>query len=85
MNYGELGHWISRKLNITMLLKKVAITYVIFLMVSTRKHSITAAAEFFRSSKSRFSKFLKKNRLDTDKHTYLFSSQVLIQINVPCL
>ena len=61
MNYAELGHWISRKLNITMLLKKVAITYVIFLMVSTRKHSITAAAEFSRSSKSRFSKFLKNH------------------------
>jgi hypothetical protein len=30
-------------------------------MVSTRKHSITAAAEFSRSSKSRFSKFLKNH------------------------
>lgn len=61
MNYSEFSHWISRKLDITMLLKKVAITYVTFLMISTRKRSITAAAEFSRSSKSRFSKFLKNH------------------------
>ncbi|MBT8339054.1 MAG: hypothetical protein KJP07_03490, partial [Desulfatitalea sp.] len=32
---------------------------LIFLMISSRKHSFTAAAEFSKSSKSRFSKFLK--------------------------
>lgn len=61
MNYSELYHWINRKLNITLRLKKVAITYVICLMISSRKHSFTAAAEFSKSSKSNFSKFLKRH------------------------
>ena len=69
MNYSELDYWIGRKLNITIRLKKVAITYVIFLMISCRKHSFTAAAEFSKSSKSRFSKFLK-NHSDLAVHQF---------------
>jgi hypothetical protein len=61
MNYGAFHQWVSRKLNITRRLKTVALTYVIFLMISCNKHSCTAAAEFAKSSKSNFSKFLKNH------------------------
>lgn len=61
MNYSAFYQWVSRKLNITRRLKAVALTYVIFLMISSNKHSCTAAAEFAKSSKSKFSKFLKNH------------------------
>ena len=59
MNYSELFTWISRKLKINKRLKNVAITYVLFLMLSFRKHSLQKAGEFSNSGKSRFSKLLK--------------------------
>jgi len=58
MNYSGLFHWMGRKLNPKKRLREVVIIYVLFLMVSFRKHSIDAAATFSNSSKSRFSKFL---------------------------
>jgi hypothetical protein len=61
MNYSTFYQWVSLKLNITRRLKTVALTYVIFLMISSNKHSCTAAAEFAKSSKSKFSKFLKNH------------------------
>jgi hypothetical protein len=61
MNYSEFSRWVSRKLNITLRLKTVALAYVIFLMISYRKHSCTAAAEFASANKSNFSKFLKNH------------------------
>jgi hypothetical protein len=61
MNYSAFYQWVSRKLKITRRLKTVALTYVIFLMVSSNKHSCTAAAEFAKSSKSNFSKFLNNH------------------------
>jgi len=48
----------GRKLNPKKRLREVVIIYVLFLMVSVRKHSIDAAAIFSNSTKSRFSKFL---------------------------
>jgi len=51
----------DRKLKIIGRFKNVAIIYVLFLMVSERKHSQQAAGEFSHSSKSRFSKFLKNH------------------------
>jgi len=61
MNYSAFYQWVSRKLNIKRRLKTVVLAYVIFLMTSSNKHSCTAAAEFAKSNKSNFSKFLKNH------------------------
>lgn len=39
MNYSRLFNWVDRKLSIKKRLKEVAILYVLFLIVSFRKHS----------------------------------------------
>jgi len=61
MNYSKLCTWTGRKLNINKRLKPVVVAYLIFLMISLRKHSLEAAATFSNSSKSRFSVFLKNH------------------------
>ena len=61
MNYSQFLTWIDRRLKIVGRLKNVAIIYLVFLMISVRKHSQQAAGEFSNSSKSRFSKFLKNH------------------------
>ena len=59
MNYNKFSSWISKQIN-ALNLKNPAITvYLIFLMASSRKHTLTAAARFSDSSKSRFHYFLK--------------------------
>ncbi len=61
MNYSKFSTWVARKLKITGKVKNVAIIYVLFLMISVRKHSQQAAGEFSHSGKSRFCKFLKNH------------------------
>ena len=61
MNYSRLLNWMGKKLNINKRLKEVTIIYILFLMLSVRKHSLDAAARFSHSDKSRFSKFLKNH------------------------
>jgi hypothetical protein len=61
MNYNRLKAWMGQKLNMNPRLKKVTILYVMFLMISCRKHSLEEAARFSCSTKARFSKFLKKH------------------------
>lgn len=61
MSYSKIMTWVSRKLNMSGRLKNVVIIYVLFLMASSRKHSMQAAGVFSHSSKSRFSKFLKNH------------------------
>jgi len=59
VNYSNSSNWISRQIN-SLKLRNPAITvYLIFLMASSRKHTLTAAAIFSGSSKSRFHYFLK--------------------------
>jgi len=59
VNYNKFSSWISKQIN-ALNLKNPAITvYLIFLMASSRKHTLTAAARFSDSSKSRFHYFLK--------------------------
>lgn len=59
MNYNKFSSWITKQIN-ALNLKNPAITvYIIFLMASSRKHTLTAAARFSDSSKSRFHYFLK--------------------------
>lgn len=62
MNYSALFNWTGRKLNLPKRHKKTAIAFLLFLMVSARKHTQQAAAEFSGLSRSCFSKFLKKHR-----------------------
>jgi len=61
MNYSALSNWTGRKLKLPKQLKNITVAYLLFLMVSTRKHSLTAAAEFSNLSKSSFSKLLKRH------------------------
>lgn len=61
MNYSALSNWTGRKLKLPKQLKNITIAYLLFLMVSARKHSLTAAAEFSNLSKSSFSKLLKNH------------------------
>lgn len=61
MNYSVLSNWTGRKLKLPKQLEKVTIAYLLFLMVSVRKHSQQAAAEFSNLSKSCFSKLLKNH------------------------
>jgi len=59
VNYSKFSSWITKQIN-ALNLKSPAITvYIIFLMASSRKHTLTAAARFSGSSKSRFHYFLK--------------------------
>ena len=52
-----------QKVGIAKRLRSVAIIYIIFLMLPVRKHTLDAVATFSHSTKSRFSKFLKKNKI----------------------
>lgn len=61
MNHSKLCSWISRKLNVKKRLKNVAIAYVLFLLSSTRKHTMQAASEFSGLPKSSFSKLLRNH------------------------
>jgi hypothetical protein len=61
MTYSQIRTWVDRKIKIVGRVRNVAIIYVLFLMVPARKHTLQAAGEFSRSSKSRFSKFLKNH------------------------
>lgn len=61
MRLGILSTWISPKLKISNRLIATGVCYIVFLMTPQKKHSLKAAAVFFESDKSRFSKFLKNN------------------------
>ena len=62
MNYSALFNWTGRKLNLPKRHKKTAIAFLLFLMVSARKHTQQAAAEFSGLSRSCFNKLLKNHR-----------------------
>jgi len=59
VNYSKFSIWISRQINALKLQNPAITVYLIFLMASSRKHSLTDAARFSGSSKSRFHYFLK--------------------------
>jgi hypothetical protein len=61
MNYNKLYNWTIRKLNVKKRLASIAIAYVLFLLTSTRKHTLQAASELTGFSKSSFSKLLKNH------------------------
>ncbi len=71
MNYSNFSNWISRQINSLKLYNPAITVYLIFLMASSRKHTLTAAARFSGSSKSRFHYFLKDH---SEAATYALSA-----------
>jgi len=71
MNYSNFSNFISRQINSLKLKNQVITLYLIFLMASSRKHTLTAAALFSGSSKSRFHYFLKDH---SDTAVYALSA-----------
>ncbi len=67
MNYSKFSSWISKQIKVSKGLKPAITIYLIFLMASSRTHTLTAAARFSGSSKSRFHYFLNNN---ADKAVY---------------
>jgi hypothetical protein len=67
VNYSKFSNWISKQIKVSTRLKPAITIYLIFLMASSRTHTLTAAARFSDSSKSRFHSFLKNN---SDKAVY---------------
>ena len=61
MNFGILKNCILKHISVNKCLKNIAVWYLLFLMVSTRKHSLTDAARFSGMNKSQFSRFLKNH------------------------
>ena len=54
-----LHTWIARHIGIRPRLERVCVYYLLFLMVTTTKHSLEEAARFSAMNKSQFSKLLK--------------------------
>jgi len=61
MNFRILKKWLLNRIQINNRLKNVCIWYLLFLMVSTRKHSLDEAARFSGMNRSQFSRFLKNH------------------------
>ena len=61
MNFSKLKGWVSNQIAVNNRLRAVCIWYLIFLMISVRKHSLTAAASFSGLQTSQFSRLLKNN------------------------
>jgi len=71
VNYSNFSNWISRQINSLKLQNPAITVYLIFLMASSRKHTLTAVARFSGSSKSRFHYFLKDH---SEAATYALSA-----------
>lgn len=61
INYTKFENWITRKLISLQRLTPVAITYIIFIMTSRRKHTLAAAARFANTSKAKFNNLLSNH------------------------
>jgi len=61
MNFTKLKGWVNNQIAVNNRLKAVCIWYLIFLMMTARKHSLTAAASFSGLQTSQFSRFLSNN------------------------
>lgn len=59
VKYSNFSNWIFKQIGILHLRNATIFVYLLFLMASSRKHTLTAAARFSGSSKSRFHYFLK--------------------------
>ncbi len=56
-----LKTWIARRLSVRTRLEPVCVSYLLFLMVVTQKHSLTEAARFTGLNKSAFCKVLREH------------------------
>jgi hypothetical protein len=61
MNFTKLKNRMHNQLVIDKRLKVVCLWYLLFLMISVRKHSLRAAAQFSGLATSQFSRFLKNH------------------------
>jgi Transposase DDE domain len=61
MNFNKLANWLSTHVSVKYRLRLVCLWYLLFLMISTRKHSLQEAARFSGINTSQFSKFLKNH------------------------
>ena len=61
MNFTKLKNRMHNQIVIDKRLRVVCLWYLLFLMISVRKHSLSAAAEFSGSATSQFSRFLKNH------------------------
>lgn len=59
MNFNHLKNWLLKRICVKNRNKTVCFWYLLFLMVSARKHSLQEAAKFSGINKSQFSRFLK--------------------------
>ena len=59
MKARTLHTWIARRISVRQRLEQVCVSYLLFLMVITRRHSLEEAARFAGGHKSQFSKLLK--------------------------
>jgi hypothetical protein len=59
MHAHALHTWIARRISVCQRLQRVCVSYLLFLMVVRRKHSLEEAARFAGLNKSLFSKLLK--------------------------
>ena len=57
MHPHPLQTWVGRRISVRTRLEQVCMSYLLFLMVVTRKHSLEEAARFSGLNKSQFSKF----------------------------
>ena len=61
MNFTKLKNRIHNQIVINKRLKVVCLWYLLFLMISVRKHSLSAAAQFSGLATSQFSRFLQNH------------------------
>jgi hypothetical protein len=61
MNFNKLTNWLSTHVPVKYRLRIVCFWYLLFIMVSTRKHSLQEAAKFSGINASQFSRFLKNH------------------------
>jgi len=59
MNFSRFKNWLSNLIAVRPRLRNVCLWYLLYLMVSTRKHTLRGAAEFSGINKSQFSRFLR--------------------------
>jgi hypothetical protein len=61
MNFTKLKNWVKNQISVDKRLGSVCRWYLIFLMMTARKHSLTGAASFSGLQTSQFSRFLRNH------------------------
>ena len=61
MNFSSFKNWLSNLTAVRPRLRNVCLWYLLYLMVSARKHTLRGAAEFSGINRSQFSRFLKRH------------------------